>query len=130
MPEVVGRPLEVGDVEIEPAVVVIISERNAHGRHHSSLGGQGHATHNSDLFERSIALVMVEIGIEAIVGNEQIRPAVVVIVGGPDGKILALRLIDLRAGSHIGEGAVTIVVIERVWTAPVNTGSTTAKHTS
>src|SRR6266850_5177715 len=119
MPDVVGGTLEIGDVEIEPAIVVIIPKRNAHGGHDTPLGGEGHATDDSDFFECPIALVVVEIGIEAIVGNEQIRPAVVIIVGGTDGKIFAVRLIDLRCNRYVGEGAVAVVVIQRIGTAPV-----------
>src|SRR6266550_2174694 len=113
MPEVIGGPLEVGNVEIEPAVVVIIAKRNAHSGHHSSLGRESHTADNSDLFKSAVALVVVEIGIEAVVSHEQIRPAVVVIIGGADGKILAFRLIDFRRNRYIGERAVAVVVIER-----------------
>src|SRR5205814_503835 len=83
---------------------------------------------NYDLFERSIAIVVVEIGIEAIVSHEQIRPAVVVIIGGADGKILAFRLIDFRRHRYVGERAIAVVVIERVRTAPIDARRTTAKH--
>src|SRR5438046_113423 len=128
MPKVIGGPLEVGNVEIEPAVVVIIPKRDAHGGHHSSLGGESHAADNSDFFECSVALVVVEIGIEAIVSHEQIRPAVIVIIGGADGKILAFRLIDFRRNRYVSERAVAVVVIERVRTAAINARRTTAKH--
>ena len=37
-------------------------------------------------------LVVVEIGAESIVGNEEVGPAIVVVIGGAYGKILSLGL--------------------------------------
>ena len=91
---------------------------------------EGHAADNPNLFESSIALVVVEIRIEAIIGNEQVWPPIVVIVGGADGKILAFWLIDFRRNRHVAERTVAVVVIKRVRTAPINARSTTAEYSS
>src|SRR2546430_5653090 len=95
VPEVVGRSLEIGDIEIKPAIIVIVTQRNAHRRHHSSLGSKRHPAGDSDLFKSAVVLVVVEIGRQTIGGDEQIRPTVVVIISSADRKILALRPEDL-----------------------------------
>src|ERR1700758_5299381 len=71
---------------------------------------------------------MVEICVQAVVRDENVRPAVVIVIACADGKILAFGLIDLCHLGHIRERAITVVVIENVWTAPVRLWRTTAAH--
>src|SRR5947208_3309462 len=73
---------------------------------------------------------LLDLRINVAVGDEQIRPAVVVIISGADRKILALRLQDLGFRRHIGESTVTIVVVEGVRTTPVFARRATAKDSS
>src|SRR5437016_6683818 len=42
LPKVVGGSLKVGNVQIEPAVVIKVSQRHTHGRHGLALSGKGH----------------------------------------------------------------------------------------
>ena len=58
------------------------------------LAGSGHAADRADFVELAVVLVVVEVGVEAVVGDEEIGPAVVVVVGGADGEILAVGLED------------------------------------
>src|SRR5437868_15173016 len=73
---------------------------------------------------------MVEICIQAVVRDENVRPAVIIVIACADGKILAFGLIDLCRLGHIGERAIAVVVIENVWTAPVRLWRTTAAHSA
>src|SRR6266849_2805646 len=59
---------------------------------------------------------MIEIGTEPVVGDEQIGPAVVIVVGGANGKILTFGLVDLGLDGNVGESSVSIVVVENVAT--------------
>jgi hypothetical protein len=56
-------------------------------------------------------LVAVEIGVETVVGNEQIRPAIVIVIGGAYGKIFAFRLIDISFVGYVGESSITIIMV-------------------
>src|SRR5262249_47006081 len=62
--------------------------------------------------ERPIAIVAVEIRLDAVVGDKQVRPAVVVKIESADRQVLPLRLINLRGLRHVRECAVAIVVIK------------------
>lgn len=75
-------------------------------------------------------LVVVEICAEPVVGNKQIGPAIVIVVGGPYRKILPFRLVDLRLGGDVGESSVSIIMVERIGAALVNTGRATALHST
>src|SRR5262249_57018300 len=57
--------------------------------------------------------VSVKIELNAVVGDDQVGPAVVVEIAGADRKVLAARLINLRRLRHVGERAVAVIVIER-----------------
>src|SRR5437660_11825584 len=73
---------------------------------------------------------MVEVGIESIVGDEQVGPAIIVVVVGGHGEILAFGLVDFGLDGYVREGSVAIIMVERVRAAPVNTGRTAALYTS
>src|SRR6476661_536812 len=130
LPDVIRGPLKIGDVQIEPAVVIEISQRDAHGRHGDALSGKGHAAVQSDFLEGAIVLVVVEVSAEPVVGDEQFGPAIVVVVAGAYGKILALGLVDFGLDTDVGEGPVTVIVVKRVRAAAIRTGRSTALHSS
>src|SRR5579864_1725197 len=96
VPNVIRGTLKVGNIEIELAIIVVIAQRDAHRSHDRSPGSYGHARAETDLFESTVAFVVIEIGVQPIVRYEQIRPAIIVVVGGLHGKILTLWLIDSR----------------------------------
>src|SRR6266852_3580071 len=73
---------------------------------------------------------LLDLRINVAVGNEQVQPAVVVIISSADRKILALRLQEPGFRRHIGESTVAIVVVESVRTPPVFARRTTAKDSS
>src|SRR5438132_1533141 len=106
--------LEIRDEEIEPAVIVVVAQGNAHSSHHASTSGQTHPGDRSNLIELAVALIVVKKRVESIVGHEQIGPAVVVVVSRPHGEILALRIVDSRGLRYVCESAVAVVVVENV----------------
>src|SRR5581483_5311906 len=62
--------------------------------------------------EGALVVVVVEVGLDSVVGDEQVGPAVVVIIGRPHGEIESVGLINLGRFGHIREGAVVIVVVQ------------------
>src|SRR5438445_13322800 len=56
VPDVVRGKLEIGDVEIKVAVIVVVAQRHAHGCHSAPVFGVRHAARQSDLAEGAIAL--------------------------------------------------------------------------
>src|SRR5437870_6129697 len=84
----------------------------------------------ANLFERAVVLVVIEIGLNTVVGHKEIGPAVVVIISRADRKILTLWLINFGRYRNVGECAISVVVIERVRTATIFAGRTAAEHCS
>src|SRR5579864_504111 len=63
VPNVIRGTLEVRNIEIELPVIVEITQRDAHRRHHRSPGRYSHARAETDLFESTVAFIVIEIGI-------------------------------------------------------------------
>ena len=87
----------VADVEVEPAVAVVVDE----GGRDAEAGGRAQTALGRRLPERAVAAVQVE-RVRAEVGQEEIRPAVVVHVPGGHAEPVAVRLDPARRG-HVGE---------------------------
>src|SRR5205823_14283665 len=98
--------------------------------HGAALGSEGHAAGNANLFDRAVVVVVLGIGLNTVVGHKEIGPAVVVIISRADRKILTLWLINFGRYCNVGECAVSIVVIQRVWAATIFAGRTAAEHCS
>src|SRR5262249_4103046 len=110
---------------IEQTIVVIVSERNAHGGH--DLAGQsvGHAGGCAGFAKFPVAFVVIEIGRDAVVGNEEIGPAVVVVVCGTNREILPVGLVDARGLGHVWKRAVAVVVVEHGRASVIGAGRAT-----
>ena len=117
-------PSEIGYVEVKLAIIVIITQRDAHGGHDFASPGEGHPGEQADFVESAVVLVMVEVCIEPIVGDEQVGPAIVIVVSSAHRKILAFGLVDPCRRRHVGESTISIVVVENVGTAFVDGGRT------
>ena len=104
---------EVGDVEVEVAIIVVIGRRRAHTRLGIAAFEQGHGCLQCFLGEGAIALIAVEHIGARVVGDEEILVAVAVEVAKERGKAIALVMIgDADCLGNIGEGAVAFVAIE------------------
>src|ERR1700730_1537088 len=128
VPKMIRGPLKVGDIEIELPVVIVVAQSDAHRSHDRSPRCHGHTGGEADLLESTVVLVVVKVCIQPVISYEQVRPAVVVVVGGLHGKILALWLINPSRLRHVGERAIVIIAVKRVGTPLVLTGRTTAQY--
>src|SRR5260370_18522789 len=71
---------------------------------------------------------MVEVGIHAVISDEEVGPSVIVVIGGCHREILALRLVDTCRRSHVAECAVSVVVVKNCGRTLVNAGRTIRVH--
>src|SRR6516225_3727513 len=130
VPDVVPDRLEIRDVQAKIAVIVVVAQRHAHGCHLVAVAGEPGAARHSHFGERAVMIVVVEISCQAIVGDKEVRPAVVVVVARLDREVDAFGLVNLRRLGDVGKGPVPVVVIQNVGATPVDGGSATAQHAS
>jgi hypothetical protein len=110
-PGVDQRRLELGDVEVQVAVAVVIAERHAAA---DGIGADGHAARHGILGEDARAVVQVEEVARIRIGRGvQVEIAVVVDVRERRAA-RALRIAEVRRDGDVLEGAVAAVAIERV----------------
>ena len=71
---------------------------------------------DADVGESAVAIVVVENAGGAVAGNENVRPAIVVIVERGDAQgIMAVGLVDVGFFGDVFKGAVAVVVIENIF---------------
>ena len=100
------------DPEVEPAVVVVVPEPAG-----EAVDRPGHAQRGGDVEERAVALIVIQARRLAQVGDEEVGPAVVVVVA--PGDPLAEPIVGhAGGGGDIDERAVAPIVVEP---APVAT---------
>ena len=79
----------VGHDEIEPAVAVVVAEGGAHPGAGVAVGGDCDAGDQRDFDEPLAALVVKQEVRDRVVGDEQVRPQVVVVVRDRDPEAIA-----------------------------------------
>src|SRR5882724_3420499 len=72
---------QLGNDDVGFAVVVVVLKDSAHAGKRLAIGGERGAGFESALGERSVAIVVEEELLHAVVGYEDVRKAIVVIVG-------------------------------------------------
>src|SRR5713101_2256871 len=128
VPDMIRRQLEIRDVQVEIAVVIVIAERNAHGSHGGAVGCKRHSAGDGYFGEGAVVIVVIKIRLDSVIGDEQVGPSVIVVVGGCYRKVQALGLKDFRGLRDIGESAIAVVVIEHIGCSAVDRGSATGGH--
>jgi hypothetical protein len=104
--------LQVRDVHIQPAVPVHIRGVDSHARFIAAILTCGHPGNEGNIFERTIMLVEKEEIRPRVVGDGDVRPAVIVEIREHHTHTLRFRLADTRPIAHIRERSVMIVVIQ------------------
>jgi hypothetical protein len=94
-----------GDEEIEASITVVITPGCTRGP-----VAERHACLLSNICEGAVMVVVIE-AILAVVGHENIRPAIIVVVGHSDAETPSI-IGDARLGGYVGERAVVVVVKE------------------
>src|SRR5258708_8361129 len=125
--DVVGIFLKIGDKKVEPAIVIVVSQRDAHGCHGIAETIQPHPRIHPDFGELPVVFVVEEVCGKSVIGDEQVRRAVVIVIGSAHGKVLAL-LGDSRGGRYIRKRSVAVVVVENIRGALVSNRRTTRAY--
>ena len=89
--------VEVGAQDVEVAVPVDVFDEEAHGARRFAVQRHGEAARQRLVRERAVALVHEQVGRLQIVGDEHVRPAVVVHVAEDD-RVRAQRPVELQSG--------------------------------
>ena len=106
---------KVRDVERRQAGVFVVAERDAHRALLGAVGAHGRARLETDVGELAVAVVAIEILRRRVVGDVDVGAALVVEVGPQYAQaVVAARIVNAGGLGNIGEGAVAVVVIERV----------------
>src|SRR5260370_6068243 len=71
VPKMIRVFLEIGDKEIEPAIIVVVAQGNAHSSHHTTASSETHPRGRPNLIELALAFVVVEKRIDALGGLKQ-----------------------------------------------------------
>src|SRR5215469_7699273 len=100
---------------VETASVVIVSGRNAHTRLWLSIRTESHSCQNGNIFKFSVFAVLIESAGGRVIGDINVRPAIVIEVGHQYSQAVGPRGCSDAAGFRdISEGAVAVVVIKDV----------------
>ena len=106
---------EVGDENRKPAFVQVVAEIDAHRALLQAVTAQCRAAEHGDVFKGSVVFVVVEIIRAGVVGDVQIRPAVIVVVSPNHAQAVAmLGIADARLFGNVFELAVAQVVKQEV----------------
>jgi len=109
---------KIGFDEIEIAVEIVIGGGDAHAGLGLAVGAERAAGFESDVREGAVLFVLIERAGGGIVGDVNVRPAVIVEIGSEHAEAVgAVGVEDAGFFGDIGEGAVAIVVIENIFSA-------------
>src|SRR6266404_2543211 len=104
--------------EIEIAVEIVIGGGDAHAGLGLAVGAESAARFQGDIDERSVLLVLIQRAGCRIVGNVNVRPAVVVQIGSEHAEAKsAVSLEDAGFFADVGESSIAVVVIKNVLAA-------------
>src|SRR5229473_2372588 len=104
--------------EIEIAVEIVIGGGDAHAGLGLAVGAESAARFQGDVYEGAVLFVLIQRAGGGVVGNVNVRPAIVVEISGEHAEAeSAVSLEDAGFFADVGEGSVAVVVIENVLAA-------------
>src|SRR5207302_1360110 len=113
--EGVGLLFEVRDEKAEAAAVVVIAPIDAHIAELHTFAAEGHTSEHARVGEGTVVIVVIEIVGDRVVGDEEVGPAVVVVVHPHDAEaVVADVVMDAGLDGNFLEGAVAAIVIEKI----------------
>ena len=121
--QVVRLQLEVRDHQIEAAVAIVVAEVGAHAGPGFAVAGDRDAGQQADFAKDATALVVIQEVRHQIVGDEQVRPSVVVVVAEHDPQTFPGSREQTRFPCQIRKGPVSVVPVEDVRKSPVDIGA-------
>src|SRR5229473_530442 len=120
---------EVGLKNIQPPVTVVIRDSSSHTRLLAPIFVERHSSHDRNIGESAIAIVVIKNTWGAVASYVDIWPAIIVEVecGNAEG-ITAIGLVDVGLGGNIHEGSVTAILIQNILRARQTTWSAHHRH--
>ena len=113
--EAVHLEIEIGDDEVELPVAVVVAGIGAHAGARPSVGRHRHAGAQRDLRRSATPSGAVEQEVRhAVVGDEHLRPPVIVEVGDDDAEAVAAMRADAGLRADVGEDALAVVAVDDV----------------
>src|SRR3989440_2356885 len=113
--ERVGLLLKMRDEETEAAAVVVIAPVYSHVAELHSFAAESYAGNHPHVRKGAVVVVVVEIVGNGIVGDQEVRPAIVVVIDPHDAEAVVADLImDAGLDGNFLKGAVAAIVIEEV----------------
>src|SRR5439155_14033927 len=113
--ERVGLLLKMGDKEAQAAAVVIIGPVHSHVAKLHPFAAKSYARKHAHVRKRAVAVVVVEVVGNGIVGNQEIGPAIVVVINPHDAEAVVADLImDAGFDGNFFKRAVAAIVIEEI----------------
>src|SRR6202007_2379040 len=103
--------IKMGDVNVLEAIAGHIGGVDAHARFVAAVFAGSDAGHEGDVLKRAVVFVQEEKIGPGVVGDSDVRPAVVVKVGEDHTHAFGFGLAHARGVADVGEGAVVIVVV-------------------
>jgi hypothetical protein len=97
------------DHQIQLPVGIIIAECSSHPRPCGAVAGDGDARHERRLGEPSFAVVVEQEVGHSVVGDEDVRPLIVIVIADRDAKPVAQMPGDAGPSRHIGERSLPII---------------------
>src|SRR6266581_4930631 len=111
--EGIGLLLEVRDEEAEAAAVVVITPIDAHVAELHAFAAESHAGEHAHVGEGAVVIVMVEIVGDGVVSDEEIGPAIVIVVHPHDPEaVVADVIVDAGLDGDVFELAVAETMIK------------------
>src|SRR5271170_3352399 len=94
----------------ETAGVIVVGEVDAHGAEALAVAAEGYAGEQADVGERAVVIVVIEVAGDGVVGDKEVGPAVVVVVG-PHGAeaVVADVIVNASFDANFFERAVAAI---------------------
>ena len=112
--EVVGIVRKISLHNVGPSVAIVIGRVNAHASLFAAVGAVGHPRLGADFGESTVTVVVIEQARRRIVRDVKIKAPVFVVIQPQDAETVIAFDINAEFFRDIGEGAVTVVVVETI----------------
>ena len=118
----VGFQGEIRHVDVRRPVPVVVAEVHPHARPRDAVLAVGHARQQGPVRKRAVAVVPVEEIRRQVVGDEDVRPPVAVVIAPHDPEALAARVRDARLRGNVRKSPVAVVPVEQVGRTLIDIG--------
>src|SRR5712664_301617 len=111
----IGLLSKMRDKEAKTTTVAEVAKVHTHVAELHAFTTQSQTREHAFIGKRAVMVVVIEVVWDRIVGNEEVRPTVVVVVGPDDAEtIIADLIVDTGLHGNFLESAVTPVVIQKI----------------